>query len=157
MIEKSELLRGRDESHASEYTPEISDNLDRFLKAINVVRILYSAPMEVASGWRPPSLNKNVKGAAKRSNHMMGLAIDFMDLDGKLRDWVLSHLPLMQELGFFFEDFRWTPTWVHFQIVPPASGRRIFLPYADVKKNPMTKPDAWSGIYDGQYDQTKKA
>lgn len=152
-ITKDELLMGRDKSYPNEYTKEISDNLDKLLAAMNQVRAAYGAPMRVTSGWRPAAINGAIPNAAKRSNHMMGLAVDISDRDGKLRGWVLDNLALMQQLGIYIEDFRWTSTWVHFQVVPTRSGKRIFIPYADIVKNPMTAPGSWSGKYDSKYDK----
>lgn len=152
-ITKDELLMGRDKAYPKEYTKEISDNLDNLLSAMNQIRSAYGVPMKVSSGWRPAAVNKAIAGAAKKSNHMLGLAVDISDRDGKLREWVLSNLDLMQKLGVYLEDFRWTPTWVHFQIAAPKSGKRIFIPYADIKKNPMMAPDAWSGTYDSKHDK----
>jgi len=34
------------------------------------------------------------------------------------------------------------------QIVPPASGKRIYVP----NSNPFDRPDLWSGTYDKKYD-----
>lgn len=152
-ITKEELLMGRDKTYPKEYTKEISDNLDRLLAVMNQIRSEYGIPMKVSSGWRPAAVNGGIAGAAKRSNHMLGLAVDISDRDGKLREWVLSNLDLMQKLGVYLEDFRWTPTWVHFQVVAPKSSKRIFVPYADIKKNPMTAPNAWSGTYDSKHDK----
>lgn len=152
-ITKDELLMGRDKSYPKEYTKEISDNLDRLLAAMNQVRAAYGSPMKVTSGWRPAAINGAIPNAAKRSNHMMGLAVDISDRDGKLRQWVLDNLALMQKLGIYVEDFRWTATWVHFQVIPTRSGKRIFLPYADTAKNPMTAPNSWDGKYDSKYDK----
>lgn len=153
MISKQEILKGRDVTHKSEYTEEISNNLDQLVKALNVVRLLYGSPMTVASGWRPPSFNKTVRGAAGHSKHTLGLACDIHDPDGKVRDFVLKRLDLMQNIGFYFEDFRWTHGWVHFQLAPPASGKRIFIPYSDQVKNPMTNAVAWTGVYDAGFDK----
>lgn len=153
-ITKDELLMGRDKAYPKEYTKEISDNLDQLLIAINQIRQAYNTPMKVSSGWRPAAINGAIAGAAKRSNHMLGLAVDISDRDGKLRSWVLANLDLMQKLGVYIEDFRWTSTWVHFQVVAPKSKKRIFIPYADVTKNPMTAPNAWGGTYDSKYDKT---
>jgi hypothetical protein len=152
MITKDELLMGRDKSHPKEYTKEISDNLDNLLIAMNQIRSKYGKPMRVTSGWRPSAINQSIAGAAKRSNHMMGLAVDISDRDGELREWVLENLDLMQKLGVYIEDFRWTQRWVHFQIVRPRSGKRIFLPYADTSRYPMTAPQAWNGNYESKYD-----
>ena len=144
MISKNEVLMGREKLYPRDYTQEISDNIDKMLEMLNVVRERYAKPMYVSSGWRPPSVNEKLSNAGKKSNHMVGLACDFKDPDGKLRDWVIEHLEWLSGLGFYFEDFRWTPGWVHFQIVPPGSHRRIYIP----STAPARDPNAWSGQYD---------
>lgn len=148
MITKDEILMGRDKAYASEYTQEISDNIDKMLEPLNIVRQEYGKPMYVSSGWRPPAINESTSNSGKASNHLKGLAVDFKDHDGKLREWVIANLKRLAELGFYFEDFRWTPTWVHFQIVPPGSKRRVYIP----STKPAIKPDAWSGEYDRSLD-----
>ena len=149
MLAKSELLMGRDVQYPNDYTQEISDNLDKLLISMNQVRTAWATPMIVNSGWRPPSINAATPGAAKASKHMIGLAVDIADPDGKLWTWVLQNLDLMQQLGLYFEDKRWTPNWVHFQLGAPGSGKRIFVP----SSAPASAPDAWDGQYDNKYDQ----
>lgn len=149
-VTKEELLRDpetgkrRDIEYSSEYTTEIDQNIDTLLVMINKVRDRYNIPMIVASGWRPAAINAGIKGAATHSKHMMGQAVDIRDVDGKLRQWVLDNLQWLSEVGFYFEDFRWTSGWVHFQIVPPHSKSRIFIPYAERPPH----PDLWNGQYD---------
>lgn len=145
LVTKDEILDGRDKTYASEYTQEISDNIDTLLVPINEARYKYGKPMHVNSGWRPAAVNAGIPNAAKMSNHMKGLAVDFADPNGELREWVLANLDYLASLGLYFEDFRWTKGWVHFQCVPPKSKKRIFVPNSD----PATDPDCW----DGQYDQ----
>ena len=147
-IAKSELLMGRDVQYASEYTQEISDNLDKLLVPMNQIRDAYGSPMTVNSGWRPPEVNAATPGAAAHSKHMIGLACDIADPDGALMAWVLANLALMQQLGIYHENFDWTPNWVHFQLGAPASGKRIFVP----NSNRASSPGRWSGQYDPQYD-----
>ena len=144
MISKNEVLMGRDKQYPNDYTKEVSDNIDRILEPLNVVRKVYNKPMYVSSGWRPLSVNEKLSNAGKKSNHIKGLAVDFKDSDGKLRDWILGNLEWLAGLGFYFEDFRWTPGWAHFQIVPPRSKNRIFVP----SMAPARDPNAWSGQYD---------
>ena len=144
MISKKELLMGRDKKYASEYTKEVSDNLDKLLIPLNILRKRYGKPMYVSSGWRPAAVNASLSNAAKKSNHMKGLAADFKDPDGKLRDWVVKHLEWLAGLGLYMEDFRWTPGWVHFQIVAPRSKNRVFVPSA----RPPRVPDAWEPVWD---------
>lgn len=144
MVTKDEILMGRDKQYPDDYTQEISDNIDELLKIINQVRTAYNKPMFVASGWRPPTINESTSNAAKKSNHLMGLAVDIKDVDGSLWRWVLINLDLMKRLGIYLEDKRWTPTWVHFQIVPSKSKKRIYIP--------STAPAKANEIWDGKYD-----
>lgn len=148
LITKEELLMGRDKKYASSYTKEISDNLDKLLIPINELRYKYGKAMVVSSGWRPPAVNEATSNAAKKSNHLMGLAVDIRDVDGKLRDWCIENLEFIASLGLFLEDFRWTRGWVHFQCVPPGSGKRVFIP----STKPAPYPEAWSGKYDKALD-----
>jgi Peptidase M15 len=148
MISKAELLQGRDVQYASDYTQEISDNLDQLLVPLNQIRAAWGKPMTVNSGWRPPSINGSTPGAAAHSKHMLGLAADIADADGSLWAWVLQNLSLMKQLGIYMEDKRWTPGWVHFGFGPPASGHRIFVPNA----NRALDPTAWDGNYDHSSD-----
>jgi hypothetical protein len=148
LVTKAEVLMGRDALYPSEYTQEISDNIDNLLVPINEVRYAYGKPLHVNSGWRPAAINEKTANSGKASNHMKGLAVDFADPNGELREWVLANLPLMASLGLYFEDFRWTKGWVHFQIVAPGSKHRIYVP----STAPMTNPDAWDGQYDASLD-----
>jgi hypothetical protein len=147
-ISKDELLKGRDKTYASDYTREVSDNLDKLLIPLNKIRDAYGEPMICNSGWRPASLNATVPGAASHSHHVLGLAADFSDIDGKLMTWVLKNLDMMQQLGIYMEDFSWTPTWCHLQLGAPASRKRIFVP----NSNPPLAPDRWNGQYDAKFN-----
>lgn len=117
-ITKDEILMGRDKSHASEYTPEISSNIDKLLIPLNKIRELYGKPMSVSSGFRPPSLNAKVKGAAKKSSHAVGLACDFKDLDGKLAEFLvdLDKKGVLKQLGLWLENPAVTSSWCHLDI-----------------------------------------
>lgn len=147
-ISKNELLKGRDIKYSDDYTPEISENLDKLLIPLNSIRDAYGFPMVVTSGWRPPSINGATPGAAAHSKHMEGLAADISDPDNSLWHWVLENLQLMKDLDIFMEDRRYTPGWVHFGLGQPASGHRIFVP----SSNPPVDPDSWDGEYDHGFD-----
>lgn len=148
-LTKDQLLMGRDKQYASEYTKEISDNLDKTLVILNKIQAAYGKPFKINSGWRPAAVNASTPGAAAHSKHQIGLAADVSCLDGHLWEWVLQNLHLMQELDIFMEDRRYTPTWVHFGVGKPLSGNRIFVPSA----NKAPAPDNWDGKYDHKYDQ----
>lgn len=128
MISKKEYLMGRDTEYPAEYTQELSDNIDKLLISLNKFREKYGSPMIVSSGWRPLAINATTPGAAKKSNHCLGLACDFKDLDRTLAKYCLQHLDVLEECGLYMEAPDSTPTWVHLQCVPPRSGKRVFKP-----------------------------
>jgi hypothetical protein len=149
LITKEELLQGRDEMFKDEYTEQISDNLDELLVRINKIRAAYGKPMRCSSGWRPASINGMVKGASQNSNHIIGAAVDISDGSGDLMRWCLANLKIIADAGLYMEDFRYTPTWVHFSYIKPKSGKRIFIPSAALPP----APNRWNGAYDKAYDK----
>lgn len=131
------------------YTQEIKDNAGKLLDKVNAfLHELGIKEAKVNSGWRSPTINAGIPNAAKSSNHLKALAIDLSDKNGELRKLMLDNLEMAKKYGIYFEDMRWTPTWVHMQIVAPMSGKRIYVPSAA----PAIKPDAWSGTYDAKYN-----
>ena len=129
MIALADYWMGRDKTHAADMTPEIRSNAADLVVRCNQLAAALSFPLpRVSSGWRPPSVNAGVKGAAKRSNHMTGNAVDFADPDGKLDAWCLANLPTLERIGIWLEHPDATPNWCHLQRVPPRSGRRVFRP-----------------------------
>lgn len=80
------------------------------------------------SAYQQGMLISSGKSTATKSKHLSGEAVDILDKDGSLRDWILSNMYLMETTGLWLEDFGHTVGWVHFQIVPPKSGHRIFIP-----------------------------
>lgn len=144
-----ELTMGRDVLYPKDFTKEVQANLKVLHEKINIVREKYGKPMIVPSGWRPQTVNDATPGAAKASKHIIGLAVDIYDEDGTLWKWVIENLQLMQDLGIYLEDKRFTNTWVHFQIGPPKSGKRIFKPSSAA----MPYPKLWNGIYDVKFDK----
>lgn len=145
-ISLQELLMGRADYNS--LAADIQGNLMTLLERINKVRDAYAVPMIVNSGLRTPEINAATPNAAPNSWHMKGAAVDIKDTDGALWAWCLDNLALLKELGLWLEDKKWTPTWTHFQIYPPKSGHRIFVP----SSAPPSAPDAWSGDYDHQFD-----
>ena len=128
MITKSEILMSRDTQYPDDYTQEVSDNIDKLLECLNKFRVIYGKPMTVSSGWRPAALNATVKNAAKKSNHILGLACDFKDLDGSLDQYCLDNLDVLESCGLYLESPDKTSGWSHLQCVPPRSGSRVFKP-----------------------------
>jgi uncharacterized protein YcbK (DUF882 family) len=134
MITMNELLSNQ--AKLGELPNDVQNNLNDLLVKINKVRLAYGKPMIVTSGLRTTKHHLEIyarKGiyppkVPMKSNHLSGRAVDFSDADGKLKAWVKDNIKLMEEIGLWLEDFSATKTWCHFQINPPRSGNRFFLP-----------------------------
>ncbi len=137
---------GRDVTHAADLTPEIAESALELLRAVDVLLDFAEADgvvpdldevtqTYVASGWRPPEVNDRTASAAKgTSKHLTGQGIDLQDHDDRrLAVWCMKNLDLLERLGLYMEDPRWTggdSPWVHLQSRPPRSRRRVFIPSA---------------------------
>ncbi|MGL5936028.1 MAG: D-Ala-D-Ala carboxypeptidase family metallohydrolase [Cetobacterium sp.] len=98
------------------------------LNKVNAFLEHWDRDAHMTSGYRSPEYNKTIKGAAPNSNHMAGKAIDISDSDKALAKFCVSHEQMLNQYGLWCEDPRTTPTWVHFQSVPPKSGKRFYIP-----------------------------
>jgi hypothetical protein len=139
MITLAQYWMGRDTKYAVELTAGIRLNAEDLLDRVNRLLAMAAeegiAPAEneygspVASGWRPSAVNDKTANAAAASKHMTGEGIDLRDNRPRaFARWCLRHLNELEDLGLWMEDPRWTPTWVHLQMVPPRSGNRVYVP-----------------------------
>lgn len=137
MITFEAFWMGRDTKFASDLTDEIKKNAKDFVPKVNafLAEIGVSQECKVTSGWRPPSINGAVSGAAKRSLHMLGLAVDILDdKDQKLAKLVASKPEILRKYGLFLEDPAATKgkntNWVHLDASPTRADRpsRVFKP-----------------------------
>ena len=134
MISFNELIKG---SVISDIPIEHQHNLEELLKKVNQVRAAYAKPMIVTSGYRSLQDHLRIYSAKgitdkskipMQSKHLYGQAVDIGDANGSLKAWVLQNTKLLEDVGLWCEDFAYTKTWVHFQILPPKSGKRFFIP-----------------------------
>ncbi len=79
---------------------------------------------EVYGGFRPQSC----KIGAPLSNHKQGRAEDRFDPDGKIDAWIMAHQEQTRACGICIEHPDATPTWSHWQSIPPPSGHTVFYP-----------------------------
>lgn len=130
MISLETYLMGRDKQYPRDYTDEVKEKACITVEKANelLARAGRSDVHEVSSGWRPRAVNDATRNAASRSRHITAEAVDLRDRDRSLATWCVDNLDVLAEIGLWMEDPRWTPTWVHLQIVPPKSGRRVFIP-----------------------------
>jgi uncharacterized protein YcbK (DUF882 family) len=133
MISMDELLKG---AALEDQTPEIQANLATLLERVNKIRAEWGRPMTVTSGLRTVADQIRVyaeKGITDRSKipmgsqHLKGAAVDIYDPDLSLTAWLkendsqrLVDAELYCEAG--------NKNWVHFQIFPPHSNNRWFMP-----------------------------
>lgn len=134
MIELKELLKGKD---FNSLPAEHQANLMTLLEKISRVRIAYGKPMTVTSGYRSMQEHLDIykrKGITDKnripmkSKHLVGAAVDISDPKRELQVWCKNNVKLLEEIGLWMEDFAYTSNWVHFQVIPPKSGNRFFIP-----------------------------
>ncbi len=110
-------------------------NLTQLLKVVNAAQAAYGQTLICNSGFRNLREQARIDEAAGRkvllgSAHCKGAAVDLADPKGELKKWIMKNLSLFEANNCYFEDFKYTPTWVHIQIYPPKSLKRFFIPYA---------------------------
>lgn len=145
-ISMADFWMGRDKTHASECTPVIRQNATVTVNCVN--QLLAAAAKDgvtpgvdevtktaVASGWRPAGINSRTANSGTTSSHITAEGCDLEDTfpARPLARWCLRNLDVLERLGLWMEDPRWTMTankdpWVHLQIKPPKSGKRVYVP-----------------------------
>lgn len=111
----------QDRLKSSELTEEVRTNAERLLKAVNALLsdLGWKGVVSVSSGFRPSTVNSKIAGAAKRSAHMTGLAVDIADPKGQLGRRIREDGgALLRKHGLFMEAIESTKTWVHLDLVP---------------------------------------
>ena len=112
-------------------------NLEELLKRINVIREAWGKSMIITSGYRSMQEHLRIyseKGITDKSKipmqsrHLYGMAVDIADTNQELQHWLKDNVKILEDNGLWMEDFSATKTWCHFQIVPPKSNNRWFLP-----------------------------
>lgn len=152
MITIEEILKNR--IKFEDVPKEHQDNLNILLERINVIRKAYGKPMKVNDGYRRPQ--DAPKNGSATSWHYKGAAIDIDDNDaGELWFWLMrpENMQLLKDTGLWLEHGNYTHnkqfgTWVHLQIYPPRSNKRIFVP----STQPDPNPSFWDGKYDSKYN-----
>lgn len=145
MITLEAYYKGRDKQYASELTDDIRANAERTVEKANelLTRAGRSDIDHANSGWRPQAVNDSTANAAAGSKHLSAEAIDLPDPDRTLATWCADNLDVLREIGLWMEDPRWTPDWVHVQIVPPRSKKVVFIPSTAPAKDPYF-PVTWA-------------
>lgn len=140
MITLEEYLMGRPALYPEDFNEKVQLNAQQLVDRVNALLVQMAlsgvAPEVnphsgswVSSGWRPATLNAHTPGAAVRSKHITGEAVDLYDPEGAVDDWCMTHLPpISHEIGLWMEHPSATKGWCHLQSVPPRSGNPVFYP-----------------------------
>jgi len=155
MLTVKKLLNGYDEymQFKKEINEELLSNLkdlaDKVNEFLNHVG-LRADQIVINSGFRPQAVNEATANSAKKSNHILGLAVDLKDPFNNLFNAFMKeeNLSKAKELGLYFENPRHTSTWVHIQIVAPKSGNRVFLASSAPDSNKNFTRNVKCDIYD---------
>jgi hypothetical protein len=116
----------------------ITSNMQTLCGRVNAVEALYlkenpeEKPFSPTSGLRSEDEQKNLikagKSTALKSKHLIGAAVDIFDPEGKIGKYLKANPSVLVNASLWCEDLASTPTWVHFQCIPPGSGNRWFKP-----------------------------
>lgn len=144
MITAMDILttHGKHPSHAVDVPAEVLKNASDLAHRVSLMSGSFGDERRITSGYRPRAYNEALikagKKAAKNSLHIWGAAVDLADDDRALAAWVMANLELFGHFGLWIEDTNYTrekqkdgtwKSWVHLQLIPPPSGRRVFKPY----------------------------
>jgi hypothetical protein len=117
-----------------ECTDVIKANAQALCNKVNAFldELGYTGKRDVTSGFRPLSVNEVTSNAGKKSHHLTGNALDILDdKDQTLAKLAESRSDLLEKYGLYMEDHRNTKgkntNWFHVQVLPPKSGKRVFL------------------------------
>ncbi len=116
MISLKDLITssGKYPERAKAMTPEVQANMEAFLPNLAMLTVeLKLKDLKISSGFRPPEVNDRIPGAAPKSLHMVGKAVDIVDFDGKIKHLVANHPELLRKYGLWMESGEFTPGWCH--------------------------------------------
>lgn len=120
------IVRKELNPHGYPETQEVAANLDTLLDRINKIRSAWGKPMTVTSGLRNQVDQDRINPSAPKSKHLIGAAADILDIKGDLYHWLKGDSSILEQVQLWCEEG--TNGWVHFQILPPKSEKRWFLP-----------------------------
>lgn len=121
--------------YASDYNNDIKNNAIKLLGLVNqLLTDLGIESANVTSGWRPSQINNKTTSAAKKSYHMLGMAIDILDNSNQdLCKLVANRPDLLKTYGLWMEDHGSTKgkntNWCHIDMGNRMDRpSRVFLP-----------------------------
>lgn len=126
---------GRYANRPIDYPPDHTTEVNAAILAARVARLFEEyrkatgkqlSAKDFTSGYRPAAINAKVQGAAPKSNHQYGCAVDVADADGAFDKWCYENTSILAICGLWLEHPDSTNGWTHLQCVPPRSRARVF-------------------------------
>lgn len=103
-----------DRANSPECTTEVKDNAVLLINKVNqMLEELGIEKVSVSSGFRTSAANSALANSAKKSNHMLGKAVDIVDHNHELANKILARPDLLKKYSIWAESIESTPTWVH--------------------------------------------
>lgn len=120
------------QKYYNEHEKDLKNNISGITNRVNELlnNLGYKGNISITSGLRTPSSNAKA-GGAKKSNHVIGKAVDILDdKEQTLANTLVNSQDLLEKYGLYMEDPRYTigksTNWVHLQTTP--TKRRVFIP-----------------------------
>lgn len=121
MLTLNDLLtssgRYPDRANSPELTDRMKNQGAHLLDAVNDLMFALGVKLyTVSSGFRPTSINSQIKNASKQSLHMKCEAVDLLDRDGSLAKLIATRPDLLITYQLWLEDPAATKGWTHLDI-----------------------------------------
>lgn len=110
----------------TDLSPELIVNTNTIITRTNDLLERFGEFRNCNSGYRTQEDQMRINPKAPNSKHLLCLAIDLEDRDGKLNNYCKKNPKVLEDIGLWCEERQ--GNWQHLQAVPPASGKRWFFP-----------------------------
>jgi hypothetical protein len=109
----------RRKEYPDDFNDDLLNNAKTLLSKVNsLLNELGIKEASVTSGWRPEVINNKTTNAAKKSAHMICMAVDILDNSNQdLAKLVANRPDLLKKYSLWLENFQFTrgknTNWVH--------------------------------------------
>lgn len=93
----------------------------------SAIQYIYDEQFRITRGYSTKEEQFRINPKVPNSSHILGLAVDLLDLDGKLGRFFMENQEILVKYGFYMEALEDARDHVHLQLNAPKSGRRVFI------------------------------
>lgn len=102
-------------------------NASSVILRANLLLHFFGEYRHITSGYRPKEINDKIPGAAKNSLHMICMAVDLEDHGQRLSHFCIENKDSLIQARLWMESPKPGAKHCHLQIIPPLSGKRVFI------------------------------